>query len=196
MRVKICGITNYEDAKVACDFGADALGFIFYEKSPRYIEPLKAREIISKLPPFVKKIGVFVDINSCDINQIVSESSVDLSQIHFSPTQDNFYKLLERKYIKVTRAKVKTDIHKSIENFTLIDSFVDGYGGMGVTINLDWFEFVNRERIILAGGIDIDNILKVKSYNFYGVDICSGVEKSKGIKDHELLKKILIKAKS
>ena len=109
MRVKICGITNLEDALIAVEEGADALGFVFYEKSPRYIDVESAREIISKLPPFVQKVALFVNEDATTIDKICQDCGATLAQIHFEASQE-LYKTLRTPHIKVVRAAKKRDI--------------------------------------------------------------------------------------
>ena len=195
MKVKICGITNYEDATYAIDFGADALGFVFYEKSPRFINPSDAKKIIDRLPPFIEKVGLFVNKTSHDTNIISKESHITLAQIHFEADEE-FYKSLSISHIKVTRAKNLHDIEKYQDEYRIVDAFVDSYGGEGKSINLDWFNDIDSSKIILAGGLNNKNLLNVAKYNFYGVDVSSGVEKSKGKKDRILLRNFIETAKN
>lgn len=195
MRVKICGITNYEDAKDAIDFGADALGFVFYEKSPRFITPMDARKIIDKLPPFVEKVGLFVNETSYDTNIISKDSHITLAQIHFEADKE-FYDKLEIPHLKVVRAKRVNDIQNYQDEYRIVDAFVESYGGEGKKIDLDWFNDCDTNKIILAGGLNHKNLQNVAKYNFYGVDVSSGVEKSKGKKDRILLRNFIETAKN
>ncbi len=181
MKIKICGITNLEDAMDACYAGADALGFVFYKPSPRYIEPIDAKLIIEKLPPFVQAVGLFVNETAETINQVSKESNIDLAQI--ITDNETIFDHLEIRFIKVVRAKSKEDVIQNQDTFRLIDAFVEGYGGMGTRLNLDWFDGIDCSKIILAGGLDSENVKELKGYNFYSVDISSGVEISKGKKD-------------
>ncbi len=181
MKIKICGITNLEDAMDACYAGADALGFVFYKPSPRYIEPIDAKLIIEKLPPFVQAVGLFVNETAETINQVSKESNIDLAQI--ITDNETIFDDLEIRFIKVVRAKSKEDVIQNQDTFRLIDAFVEGYGGMGTRLNLDWFDGIDCSKIILAGGLDSENVKELKGYNFYSVDISSGVEISKGKKD-------------
>lgn len=181
-RVKICGITNLQDALNAIEAGADALGFVFYDKSPRFIDPKEARNIIRQLPPFVQTVGLFVNLYGAEVDFIVKRSEVDIAQIHFGADQ-KFYTSLQSKYLKVIRAKSKNDILQNKNEYRIIDAFVENYGGEGKSLNLNWFKDVDCSKIILAGGLTADNVKKIKNYNFYGVDVSSGVEKAKGIKD-------------
>jgi phosphoribosylanthranilate isomerase len=194
LRVKICGITNYEDAKDAIDFGADALGFVFYEKSPRYIKPDDAKKLIKKLPPFVEMVGLFVNEPSCVVNATASLTKITLAQIHFEAPK-SFYDELNIRHIKVVRAKEEKDISNYHDEYRIVDAFVESYGGEGKRVNLEWFKDKDRKNIILAGGLNEKNLSEVLKYNFYGVDVSSGVEKSKGKKDKMLLKNFIEMAK-
>ena len=182
MRVKICGITSYDDAMVAIDAGANALGFVFYEKSPRYIDPKKAKEIIEQLPPFVEKVALFVNTTASDINRISAEVGATLAQIHFEADEE-LYNSLKTPHVKVIRAKSKDDILRYKDSYRLVDAYCEAYGGSGKRINLEWFEGVDCSKIILAGGLDANNVSSIKKYNFYGCDVSSGVELSHGKKD-------------
>ena len=194
-KVKICGITNLSDALAACKAGADALGFVFYKKSPRYIEPKIAKEITQKLPPFIKKVGLFVNETPEFINETMKKSCMDLAQIHFEVSQE-FLNKLECSYIEVIRAKNKNDIYNlPRDRYVLVDAFVKSYGGEGKRVDLSWFNEVDCSKIIIAGGLNEKNIKEIKNYSFYGVDVSSGVEKEKGIKDHDKIKNFIKLAK-
>lgn len=195
MRVKICGITNLTDALVACEAGADALGFVFYEKSPRFIDPKTAREIIRSLPPFVQKVGLFVNKTASEIEQIFNISRVDLAQIHFD-ADSSFYDELNVNYLPVVRAKSREKLAVFDKQYRLVDAFVEGYGGEGKRIDLSWFDGVDTSKIILAGGLNIENISEIKNYGFYGVDVSSGVELEKGKKDKTKVIEFIKKAKN
>ncbi|MGB1226648.1 MAG: phosphoribosylanthranilate isomerase [Poseidonibacter sp.] len=184
MKVKICGITNLEDAQNAINAGADALGFVFYEKSPRYIEPFKAREIVEKLPPFVQTIGLFVNESNTFINQICINAKMQSAQIIDDDAYTDF-KTLDSRYIKVLRAKSKEDILSVEDEFILVDAFVDGFGGEGKRLALEWFKDLDCSKMILAGGLNENNLKELKGFGFYGVDVSSGVEASKGKKDKQ-----------
>jgi len=194
MRVKICGITNYEDAKLACDFGADALGFVTYKKSPRFIEIEEIKKIIKKLPPFVTKTILFVNESAEFVNEIMKYTKADLAQIHFE-ADENFYKMLACKYLRVIRAKEKKDIEKYPTEYKIVDAFVPEYGGSGKRVALEWFENRDNSKIILAGGLNPQNVFEVGRYGFYGVDVSSGVEAMPGKKDKRKLRKFIELAK-
>ena len=194
MRVKICGITNYEDAKDAIDFGADALGFVFYEKSPRYIKPEDAKKLIKKLPPFVEMVGLFVNHTAEFVNSIYHDTNITLAQIHFEADKQ-FYHDLSVRHLKVVRAKDKKDVLNNKDEVRIVDAFVESYGGEGKRVDLKWFDNSDIQNIILAGGLNEKNLHEILKYNFYGVDVSSGVEKSKGKKDKMLLKNFIEMAK-
>ena len=194
MRVKICGITNYEDAKLSCDYGADALGFVTYEKSPRFIRPEDIKKIIDKLPPFVTKTVLFVNVEAEYVNEVMEYTKADLAQIHFEANAD-FYKNLKCRHIKVIRAKEKADIEKFSDEYRIVDAYVPQYGGSGKRVALDWFENRDNSKIILAGGLNPNNVFEVGHYGFYGVDVSSGVEKTPGKKDRHKLRKFISLAK-
>jgi len=184
MRVKICGITNIKDALDAVKAGADALGFVFYTKSPRYIEPAEAFKIIKQLPPFVQSVGLFVNETAQNINYISNISKIDLAQIHFE-AKDDLFDNLNVKYLKVIRARTKEDIFKYKDEYRIIDAFVPEFGGEGKRLNLEWFDGIDCSKIILAGGLNYSNLDELQGYDFYSLDVSSGVEIEKGIKDKQ-----------
>lgn len=194
-KVKICGITNLKDAINAVKFGADALGFVFYDKSPRYITPRDACEIVQQLPPFVHKVGLFVNETASDINSICAQSKMSIAQIHFSAS-DLLYDSLDIPHIKVIRAKSKEDIQKHKDEYRIVDAFVHDYGGAGKRVESLWFKDIDCSKIILAGGLNAKNIDEVKEYGFYGFDVSSGVERAKGKKDRQKMKDFIQKAKA
>lgn len=195
MRVKICGITNLYDAQYAIGCGADALGFVFYEESPRYIEPSRAIEIIDALPPFVEKVGLFVNKSAKEIEQISYASHITLAQIHFD-VEKSFLDEISFPTLPVIRAKSPKDIEKFAGRYRLVDAFCETYGGSGKQLKLDWFDEIDCSQIILAGGLTPDNIYELKGYGFYGVDVSSGTESSKGIKDDKKVKGFISNAKT
>jgi len=194
MKVKICGITNLDDALMASEAGADALGFVFYEKSPRYILPQKAKEIIKNLPPFVKTVGLFVNVEAFEVDKVCTFAGIDMAQIHFE-ANDDFFAQLATPYIRVVRATCREDIEKYKNEYIIADAFVESYGGEGKRIALDWFDGVDCSKIILAGGLTSQNLNELEKYNFYGVDVSSGVEISKGKKDHAKVREFIVHAK-
>ena len=195
-RVKICGITRYSDAVYAIDCGAHALGFIFYNKSKRYIPPDEAREIIKKLPPFVSFVGVFVDASRNDINSIVKITGINTLQFHGDESPD-YCRKFSLPVIKAIRINDRLD-SDYIESFDvqaiLLDTFTDKeYGGTGSVF--DWELLKNTgitKRMIISGGLNPDNVKRlVSEIKPYAVDVSSGVENSPGIKDHKKINKFI-----
>ena len=187
--IKICGITNLKDALYAIKSGANALGFVFYDKSPRYITPKNAFKIIEQLPPFISCVGLFVNHSAEEINQICDKANIDRAQIHFEPEEEEFFDKLQTPHIKVIRAKSKEDIKKYKDEYRIVDAFVESYGGEGKRLDLSWFDDLNKDeqsKIIIAGGLTPDNLSELKDYDFYGYDVSSGVEdkNNKRKKDH------------
>jgi len=195
VRVKICGITNLKDALHAVESGADALGFVFYNKSPRYITPAAAKRIIDKLPPFVERVGLFVDEGLETIDTVCKYSSISRAQIHFDVDAESL-DVIERPTLPVVRAKAPEDLLKFADRYRLVDVHTEGYGGSGKRLNLDWFEGVDCSKIILAGGLTPENLHEVKRFGFYGVDVSSGVESIKGKKDPQKVTQFIRNAKS
>ena len=201
IKVKICGITNKEDALYAVECGADALGFIFYEKSPRYIEPDNAKTIIAALPPFVTTVGVFVNKDFNDIRDITLLTGVTVVQLH-GDESPSYCNLVEGKLIKAIRVKNDSSIEGlkkyDVDTF-LLDSFdKNSFGGSGLTFDWKLAEKAKQYgKIILAGGLTPDNVEEaVKKVAPYGVDVNSGVEKKPGIKNKNKVKEFIIRSKA
>ncbi len=194
--VKICGNTNIDDARLSLEYGADMLGFIFYKKSPRYIEPERAGAMISELKKdfLFKAVGVFVNPDKEYVDYIISITGVDMLQFHGEETL-SFVKKFNKEIIKAFRIKARPDILRAYEydtvDYFLFDAFSkEYYGGTGKVFDwslLDDFKF--RDRLILSGGIAAGNVKEaVKKVKPYAVDLCSSIEKEPGIKDREKIK--------
>jgi phosphoribosylanthranilate isomerase len=201
VKVKICGITNLDDALAAVDYGADALGFVFFKGSPRLISPENAASIVRKLPPFVQTVGVFVDEPAEVIKTIVSTAGIGLVQLHGDEPPESC-SVYER-VIKALRVKT-LDSLAPLEQFRkhvftfLLDAYTpDKLGGTGMIFNWDIAVEAKRfGRIILAGGLTPDNVAEaVRHVRPYGVDVSSGVELSKGKKDLQKMKLFIERAK-
>lgn len=200
VKVKICGITNVTDALIAVTYGVDALGFIFYKKSPRYVAPKNARLIIDQLPPFIKTVGVFVDETADRVNKIADTCKLDIVQLH-GVESPAFCRKMKRRVIKAFRIKDEKSLlpmaSYKVDGF-LLDAFVeDLHGGSGETC--DW-NLVRRAEehgpIILAGGLTPENVADaIRQAEPYGVDVCSGVEECKGKKNLEKIKSFMCRAK-
>jgi len=195
MRVKICGITNLRDALWAVESGADALGFVFYKQSPRYISPKDAKKIIDKLPPFVERVGLFVNEGIETIEMVCKYSDISRAQIHFDVDEESL-DAIDLQTLPVVRAKRLEDLVQFKDRYRLVDAYTAGYGGSGQRLNLEWFNGIDCSKIILAGGLTPQNVTQVKQLGFYGVDVSSGVESVKGKKDPEKVKQFIENAKS
>jgi len=167
----------------------------FYEKSPRYIEPKIAKQIIDILPPFIEKVGLFVNTQASQINDICKFANITLAQIHFDGDK-NLYSELNIPHIKVIRATCKEDLEKYADEYRMVDAFVESFGGVGKRVEVSWFDGVDCSHIILAGGLNSKNLEEVKKYNFYGFDVSSGVEREKGKKDKQKIKIFINKVKN
>ena len=196
VKVKICGMTQLKDALFAVDQGATAVGFIFYNKSPRSVTMKAAREIIAKLPPFVDTVGVFVNETAERVNKVADYCGLDLVQLH-GEESPAFCRKINRRVIKAFRIKDLQSFKKlekySVSGF-LLDTFSENlHGGTGKVF--DW-NLAHRAKkmgpIILAGGLTARNICQaIRQVRPYGVDVCSGVEKEPGIKDPEKVRAFL-----
>ena len=195
MRVKICGITNLKDALHAVACGADALGFVFYNKSPRYITPAAAKRIIDQLPPFVERVGLFVNEGVETIDTVSKYCDISRAQIHFDVDEESL-DAIGLQTLPVIRAQCAEDIQKFKDRYRLVDAYSQAYGGTGKRLNLEWFNGVECSKIILAGGLTPENVAQVKKLGFYGVDVSSGVESIKGKKDPLKVKQFIENAKS
>lgn len=201
VKVKICGMTNLKDVKVAVDGGVDAVGFIFYKKSPRSVTMQAVREIVLELPPFVDSVGVFVNETAEQINKIADHCKLDRVQLH-GDESPAFCKKIRRRVIKVIRVKDIQSLKKlsdyPVSSF-LLDTFSeDQYGGTGKVF--DWnlaYPAKKYGPIILAGGLTPINVHQaIQRIQPYGVDVCSGVESQPGIKDHKKMKAFLKNVKA
>lgn len=202
VRIKICGITNAEDALMAVDAGADALGFMFYEPSPRNVSIAAVAKIIRHLPPFITKVGVFVNATEEFIRQVVAECGVDTLQLHGDEPPE-FCRKFSMPIIKAFRIQ-NVDSLTTLPGYEtaawLLDSFVpDRPGGTGARFN--WKLAVAAKKlgrpIILAGGLTPENVAAaVKQVRPYGIDVSSGVESGPGKKDSSKVKAFVTAARS
>lgn len=189
VRTKICGITRIEDALAAVEAGADAIGFVFYAKSPRAVDVRQARAIIEQLPPFVTTVGLFVNASRCELNEILEVVPLDLLQFHGDepPADCEGY---HRPWIKALRVRPGDDLEAACQQYSgargiLLDTYVAGVPG-GTGEAFDWSLVPARlsKPIILAGGLSADNVGQaIAQVNPYAVDVSGGVEQAKGIKD-------------
>jgi phosphoribosylanthranilate isomerase len=202
-RIKMCGTTSLQDAQVAVDLGVDALGFIFAERSPRVIVPEAALEIVSNLPPFVDKIGVFVNKPQKEIEEIIHYLGLTGVQLH-GDEDPGFCEGIARsvpscsvlKAFRVGKHTQTGDIapFNSVVKGFVLDSFVKNQeGGTGHTFDWDIIERLDLQKpFLLAGGLNPDNIVEaVGRISPYGVDVNSGIEDAPGRKNHELLRRFV-----
>ena len=202
-RIKMCGTTRKEDAEKAVQLGIDALGFIFVEKSPRYIAPLSAAKITELLPPLVTRVGVFVNCEAELLKEIVSTSGLTQVQLHGSEPPEFCRELLEwRPSLTVCKSFLigpelplpdLQSYHDSV-HCVLLDTYKKGMDG-GTGQSFDWSVINNLDLsrpLILAGGLNPDNVAEaITTVSPYAIDINSGVEDQPGIKNHVLLEKLV-----
>ncbi|MGH7902225.1 MAG: phosphoribosylanthranilate isomerase [Thermodesulfobacteriota bacterium] len=195
-KIKVCGITNLEDALSATDLGADALGFIFYENSKRYINPEKARHIRFKLPPFTTTVGVFVNQDINEVKTIREEVGFDVYQLHGDEPPE-YCRDLGANVIKAIRVQMeiaKSDIDIYPTNAILFDTYSPNeYGGTGESFDWLLLEGMHVSKpIILSGGLNPENVDKaIHIVNPYAVDVSSGVEDYPGKKNKDRLKRFV-----
>jgi len=200
-RVKICGITNREDALEAVDAGADALGFVFYERSPRQVTAAQAADILRGIPPFVAKVGVFVNPNPDQVRQAIAQCGLDTLQFHGEESSE-FCLQFGLKVIKAFRLADAAALPSLVPYATdawLLDSCVPGqYGGTGKQCNWDLAiaAKAHGRPLILAGGLTPDNVAEaVRRVRPYAVDTSSGVESAPGQKDAGKMRAFVAAAK-
>lgn len=201
VRVKICGITRLQDLHAACDAGADALGFVFYEKSPRHLSIASAAALLRELPPFVQSVGLFVNAEPAFIESVLQAVPLDLLQFHGDETPADCARF-GRPYIKAVRVNRETDLLKCAADFDaacglLLDAWVPGVPG-GTGERFDWTLIPANlpKPLILSGGLTPDNVAEaVQRVRPWAVDVSSGVEVSKGIKDAHKIAQFIAKAK-
>ena len=202
-KIKICGITTINDAKLSLELGTDLLGFNFYPPSPRYIEPKRAAEIIAQLPDESQNVGVFVNMAIDELKNLLAICPLDAVQLHGDETDADCQeaKALGVDVIKAVRVRQVDDMGQC-DNYNvqaiLLDAFCEElYGGSGHAF--DWSILQKKQthkKIFLAGGITPDNIIDALAVGTYGIDLCSGVESGPGIKDTAKLKTLFEKIKS
>lgn len=193
-RIKICGITNLDDALAAAEAGADALGFVFYEPSPRYVDIATAKHILASLPPFVTSVGLFVNADEHYLRAVLAELPLDLMQFHGDESESECQRW-GLPYIKAIRMQAGTDLVEVCQTYhssrgILLDAFVDGVpGGTGQTFDWNTIQQNLTKPVVLAGGLNPSNIADaVRTVRPWAVDVSGGVEAAKGKKDHALIK--------
>jgi len=200
VRVKVCGITTTEDALNAIACGADALGFVFYAKSPRYISPEQAAKIIIQLPPFVSIVGLFVNETTSCIQTVIEQCGLDIVQLHGdeTPSQCQFNNVKVIKALRIRSPENLVGIEAYPVSALLLDAWVEGaYGGTGKLGCWDLAaQAAQKFPVILAGGLNSENVrAAIKAVCPYAVDVSSGVELSPGCKDPQKVKTFIVNAK-
>jgi phosphoribosylanthranilate isomerase len=200
-RVKVCGITSVEDAIWLCQTGVNAIGLVFYEKSPRYVTVQQAIEICEAIPPFISIVGLFVNKPSTEIEALLAQVPLDLLQFHGTESAQECGKFF-RPYIKAVPMQGLSDFSAYADQYPdakgfLVDSHApDSVGGSGKTF--DWTQVPHNypKPIILAGGLQPENIAAaIEMTNVYAVDVSSGVESSPGQKDKQKVEKFMQEVK-
>src|SRR3569833_3413084 len=200
-RIKICGITRLQELQHACAAGADAVGFVFYENSPRHVSVEAAAELVRALPPFVQSVGLFVNAKPAFVESVLQRAPLDLLQFHGDETPADCARF-GRSYIKAVRVNRDTDLLKCAADFDaarglLLDAFVPGVPG-GTGERFDWGLIPPdlSKPVILSGGLTPDNVAEaVQRVRPWAVDVSSGVEATKGIKDAHKIAQFIAKAK-
>jgi phosphoribosylanthranilate isomerase len=202
VQVKICGITRLEDARVAVEAGADALGFVFYPPSPRCVTPEQAEQIIRRLPPFVTTVGLFVDVPLDTVHETALWCGLDRVQLHGRETPE-FCARVKRPVIKAFRIK-NADSLADLPGYRvaafLLDAYVEGALPGGTGASFPWQLAAQAKPygpVILAGGLSPENIeAAITQIHPYGVDVSSGVESVPGVKDHQKVRQFIQRAKA
>jgi phosphoribosylanthranilate isomerase len=193
VRIKICGITRVEDALSAADVGADAIGLVFYERSPRHVTVEQAATIVAALPPFVTTVGLFADAPMPDVEAVLRQVPLDLLQFHGAESAD-YCEHFDRPYIKALRMKPGLLPAQIIADYAaargiLLDTYVEGVpGGTGRTFAWSSVPAGLKKPIILAGGLDAGNVAEaIAAVRPWAVDVSGGVEAARGVKDPGLM---------
>jgi phosphoribosylanthranilate isomerase len=188
-RIKICGITRAEDALSAANNGADAIGLVFYQRSPRHVNVAQAKLLAGTLPPFVTVVGLFVNAEAAFVREVLANVPLDMLQFHGDETPE-YCAQFDRPYLKAIRVKAGVDLLQCASDFRsakglLLDAHVEGIPG-GTGTAFDWTLIPKQLPlpVILSGGLDAENVATaIKQVRPYAVDVSSGVEAGKGIKD-------------
>jgi phosphoribosylanthranilate isomerase len=188
-RIKICGITRAEDALAAARSGADAIGLVFYQRSPRHVSVAQAEQLAEALPPFVSLVGLFVNAEAAFVREVLANVPLDMLQFHGDETPE-YCAQFDRPYLKAIRVKAGVDLLQCASDFRsakglLLDAHVEGIPG-GTGTAFDWTLIPKQLPlpVILSGGLDAENVATaIKQVRPYAVDVSSGVEAGKGIKD-------------
>lgn len=204
-RIKICGLTREQDVRAAVDAGADAIGLIFYDKSPRFVDVARAAVLAEQVPPFVSVVGLFVNADAEEVAHVAERVPLTLLQFHGDETPQQCTEIARRcrlPFMRAARVRAGLDLVEFADQYRdaaglLLDAFVEGYGGGGhvfdwTLIPAQWLSHNpanppadDAPRIVLSGGLNAQNVAgAIERVRPYAVDVSSGVEASKGVKDH------------
>lgn len=200
-RIKICGFTRKEDLAAAIDAGADAIGLVFYPSSPRFVDLARAAELARIVPPFVTIVGLFVNADAATIRATLAAVPIHLLQFHGEEDED-FCRQFDRPYVKAARVKPGIDLVQYADRFRsaqaiLLDAFVEGYGGGGKVFDWTLIPAEFGMPLILSGGLDASNVTDaIARVRPAAVDVSSGVESAKGIKDAAKIREFVAAVRS
>ena len=206
-RIKLCGLSKSEDVRTAVLAGADAIGLVFYEKSPRYIAPEAAAQLIADIPPFITTVGLFVNASPEEVAKVVAIAPVSMLQFHGDETLEQCCRAAEaanRPFMRAIRVKPEmngADLLKYDQEFRaasplfvslLLDTWVDSYGGSGKAFDWSLIPEELAHRVVLSGGLNAQNVADaVARIHPYAVDVSSGIERSKGVKDASMMREFV-----
>ncbi len=202
-RIKLCGLTRAEDVKLAVELGADALGFVFYPPSPRAVDAKQAAQLLALLPPFVSAVGLFVNASVAEVRQTLAIAPISILQFHGDETLEQccaIAKEVQRPFLRALRVKPdmkSADLlecdqqYRSVSPYfsgLLLDTWVDSYGGSGKVFDWSLIPAELAHQAVLSGGLNVQNVTEaVVSVRPFAVDVSSGIESAKGIKDAALM---------
>lgn len=210
-RIKICGLTREQDVLAAIELGADALGFVFYEKSPRYVQASRAAELVRLLPPFVNSVGLFVNASAAQVARVLEQVPLAMLQFHGDESADDCASIAascKRPFMRAFRVRPDTsgadllqcaDTYRAASPYftsLLLDTYVDSYGGAGKVF--DWSLIPNAlaHQAVLSGGLTVQNVAgAIAQVRPYAIDVSSGVEAAKGIKDAAKMAEFIAQAR-
>ena len=200
-RIKICGLTRAEDMQVAIEAGADALGLVFYPPSPRFVDPEQAVRLAGMAPPFVSVVGLFVNAEARQVSELLAAMPIHLLQFH-GDEDEAYCRQFGRPYIKAARMRPGLDLLQYAASFPsaqaiLVDAFVEGYGGGGKSFDWNLIPNSMSKPLVLSGGLDADNVGEaIRRVRPAAVDVSSGVEAAKGIKDADKIRSFIAAARA
>jgi len=193
-RIKICGLTREADVDVAVEAGADAVGFVLYDKSPRFVTPARAAELARRLPPFVMPVGLFVNASDAQVNAACAAIPQLLLQFHGDETPAQCARAA-RPFVRAARVAVGFDLLDFATRFAhaqaiLLDAHVEGYGGGGKVFDWSLIQSAVPLPVVLSGGLHAGNVIHgIHTLRPWAVDVSSGVESAKGIKDAHAIRR-------